>query len=556
MSRIARKAVNNRWAYVLLGILTGTLLSLTLLATSGKGITQEQVDHDPQGAPYVAGELLVTYTTAEAPAATTESVPEEVDGEIKEEIPQLDTQLLEFPEVKEEPSEESREDLLEQKKEDLAQDPAVESVSFNYIFEGAQVPNDPQFKDQYGLRKPGFHWAWDEVRGNGVDIAIIDTGIAASHPDLQGKVIDQRNSVGDKESGVAADNNGHGTLVAGVAAAVTDNREGVAGACPECRILAAKVLDSNGRGTAADVTDGIVWATDNGAEIINLSFSAVGADVPTVKKAINDATDRGVVVVASSGNTGRNERVYPAAYSNVIAVGASNAKDQRASFSTFGGWVDVVAPGVGILSTKRPTGYGEGNGTSFSTSYVSGLAGLLAAQKHSASEIRSRIEGTAVDLGTKGKDRFYGYGRVDAAAAVGVERPPPNTAPRITAPKPRPGSKIKNRKPTMRAVVRDSETDLKRSHISLFVDKRNKKGFRYNRKTDMLTYAPPNKLATGRHSVKIVARDEQGRKTTKSWTFRVEEGKRASQSAGKRSPYGQGFPFRHLPKRFPFNIIT
>lgn len=188
---------------------------------------------------------------------------------------------------------------------------------------------------------------------------------------------------------------------------------------PNCKLLVAKILDQYG-GYDSDVANGIVWSVDRGAKGVNLSLGGEGSS-RVLKDAVDYATGKGAVVVASAGNYAEygNPRIYPAAYPNVIAVAATDSQDQRAYFSERGNWVDVAAPGVDILSTLPGGRYGKMSGTSMAAPYVSGLSGLLAAQGLTNSQVKSRIESRATDLGPKGKDPYYGYGRINAQASVG-----------------------------------------------------------------------------------------------------------------------------------------
>lgn len=569
MARVPGDASGSGQTRVLLAALAAALVSLALAAQGAWGVPRQQVDEDPQGTPYVAGELLVIYEPGIGAAATDE-LPEKVEGQVEEEIPEIETQLLTFPEVKRAPSESRRENLLQRKKAELQRDPAVESVSFNYVVKAAFTPNDARFEQQWGMRKVRFPRAWDEVRGRGIDIAVVDTGIDNDHPDLRGKVAKQRNFVTDPETNRAEDDNGHGTHVSGIAAAVTDNGTGVAGACPQCRLLVAKSLDALNEGTVQDVAEGIVWSADNGAEVMNLSVgvAAPREDLEPLEDAVNYAWNKGVVVVAAAGNLARrgNPTVYPAAYENTIAVAATTIENRRAGYSSFGDYVDVAAPGGDdegsrgemILSTYLAGGYEYLAGTSMAAPHVAGLAGLLAAQGRSRIEIRNRIERTARDLGPTGKDEFYGHGLVDAAAAVGARpQPPPNTAPRISDPRPRPGSTTKARRPTVSAIVRDRETDLRKSNITLIFDGKKRGAFGYDRQRDRLSFRPANRLAPGNHSVRIIVRDGRGLKDDRRWTFKVKQPGRANEGSG--GPFATiqapGYPFNVLPDRSVFNIL-
>jgi thermitase len=398
-----------------MGVLFASLLgaALLLLLSSTARAEPVAVDRSPAGAPYAAGELVVTYEEAASDRAV-ESLDENADAEVEEDLPELDARLLAFPEVKSDPSRDSREQDLEQIKEDLAQDPAVESVEYNYLGRLAYTPDDPKFRYQWGLRKPGFQDAWSRTRGSGVDVAVVDTGAAVGHVDLRRKVAEARDIVND--DGTVRDLSGHGTHVAGIVAARTDNRKGVAGGCPNCKLLVAKVFDGKNTGTVAGFAEGIRWSADHGAEVINLSF--VHPLPSTVEKnAIDYARNKGAVVVAAAGNKDTNDPTYPAASPGVIAVAATNKDDKRASFSNYGNWVDVAAPGVKILSTI-PRGYASWSGTSMATPHVSALAALLASQGRSRENIEDRITSTAVDLGPNGRDPYYGAGRISADRAV------------------------------------------------------------------------------------------------------------------------------------------
>ncbi|MGB3633927.1 MAG: S8 family peptidase [Rubrobacteraceae bacterium] len=561
MARVFNSAVNTRHVSVLIVALFGALVSLLLVAQGAWGIPEEEIDQEAGNVSYVAGELLVVYKT-DISGAVAEEVPDESGGEVTEDIPEIDAQLIEFPGVKDEPTERQREKLLNRKKEQLEQEPEVESVSLNYIYQGSFTPNDPEFGDQYGLNKIRATKAWDETLGKGVDIAVVDTGIDVRHPDLAKKVVKQRNFVGPTETNSARDDNGHGTAVAGVAAAITNNREGVAGACPRCRLVVAKSLKANNSGTAKDVAEGITWAANNGAEVINLSLGAVGADSAVLKEAVNYATSKDIVVVAAAGNQGINRPSYPAAYENVISVAATNRNDRRASFSNYGRTIDVAAPGVDILTTDRRSraGFSRGNytvidGTSFSSPFTAGVAGLLASQGRSRTEIRARIERTARDVGQSGRDNLYGHGIVNAAAAVGSRtKSPPNTAPKISNPRPIPGSTVKGRKPNISATVRDAETNLRKKNVTLLLDGKKKTAFKYDTTRDRLTYKPAGKLAPGKHTAKVIVGDGRSKKATRKWSFKV-KGQETGVEGLLSMLNEPGYPFNIIPKNPIFEKV-
>ncbi len=333
--------------------------------------------------------------------------------------------------------------LGKQTMNELAANPKVEFVEPNHTARVFFTPNDTYFTArQWGFLNTGqvingvagkfdadidAAGAWDTTKGlaagSPVKIAILDTGIDQDHDDLSDKLILQNNF---SLSPTVDDLFGHGTHVAGIAAADTNNSKGVAGACPACTLLNVKVLDDDGSGDYGSVSDGITWAADNGAKVINMSFGGSWPSL-TLENAINYAWNKGVVVVAAAGNCGCSSKSYPGAYSNVIAVAATNNKDKKASFSSFSNkWVDVAAPGVDIFSTLPnndyeiggPHDYGYLSGTSMATPMTSGTVGLIWSSKYgtSASKVRSRLQSTAQKI--TGTGTYWSAGRINAATAV------------------------------------------------------------------------------------------------------------------------------------------
>lgn len=300
-------------------------------------------------------------------------------------------------------------------------------VEFDYIFGTADVPNDTFYDRQWHLPKIEAANAWDTTAGDSdVIIAIVDTGIDPGHPDLADKLLpghDFANSDSD-----ARDDNGHGTHVAGIAAAITDNGAGVAGICRRCRILPVKALSAGGSGSNSAIANGIVWAANAGAKVINLSLGGPYSS-NTLREAVDYAHERGALVVAAAGNSNTSQCGYPACYDNAVAVAATDANDQRASFSNYGQWVSISAPGVSILSTWLGGDYREASGTSMASPVVAGVAGLVASQfpNEGPREWRMRIETAAEGVGSN-----LGSGRVNAARAViGASDGPQPTATQI-----------------------------------------------------------------------------------------------------------------------------
>jgi len=255
-----------------------------------------------------------------------------------------------------------------------------------------------------------------------VKVAVVDTGISKDHPDLQ--VQGGYNAINPTKSW--NDDNGHGSHVAGIVAAF-NNSIGVVGVGPAVDLLAIKVLSRSGSGFLSDVIEGIQWAMNNGAQVINLSLGSSSGS-QAMHDAVAAAHNAGVVVVAAAGNSG-GAVIYPAAYPEVIAVSATDSNNFLASFSSFGPEVDLAAPGVGILSTYKGTGYATFSGTSMAAPHVTGAAALVLNTPvgtydadgdglWNPSEVQKKLQDRATDLGNLGFDNLYGWGLVNAYNAV------------------------------------------------------------------------------------------------------------------------------------------
>jgi subtilisin family serine protease len=286
----------------------------------------------------------------------------------------------------------------------------------------AQSVPDPLFaSSQANMRQIHASDAWAAcIQGSPqVVVAVVDGGVDLSHPDLAANLAQGYNFV--ENNTTPADDNGHGTHVAGIIAAGL-NGQGVVGVAPQVKILPVRVM-GNGTGDDTTVSKGIRWAADR-AQIINLSLGG-----PTVSSTLRDAINyaiqtKGRVVVAAAGNYGAsgNAAQYPAALPGVVAVGAVDANGQHASFSNTGSYVQLSAPGVSILSTYLGGGYARMSGTSMAAPHVAGLAGLIWAQHpgYSAAQVIAAMQSTASDLGPAGKDSTYGYGLIDAYPAASL----------------------------------------------------------------------------------------------------------------------------------------
>ncbi len=298
------------------------------------------------------------------------------------------------------------------------------------------APDDPLVDRQYHLRTVHAFRSWDVGRGAGIVVAVVDTGVDGAHPDLRGRLVGGVDLV---DRGTAPDDpNGHGTLVAGIVAATAGNGEGGAGGAPDAAIMPVRVLDATGEGSSDVVAEGIRWAADHGAHIINLSLAEVAGQQQSpsalitrdVEFAIRQAALKGVLVVAAAGNDGADRTPYAEGVPALV-VGATDARDRV--------WVEsnrdedtLFAPGVGIVSTYRG-GYAVADGTSFAAPVVAAGGALLRARGLSSAAARERLVDTARPIGT-------GVGRVDYAAALGITRAPqPSPTPQSSpAPAPTP----------------------------------------------------------------------------------------------------------------------
>ncbi len=287
----------------------------------------------------------------------------------------------------------------------------------------------------WGVDRIDAELAWATSTGAGVSVAIIDTGIDKGHPDLADNIKGGVNFVAKGRTidpNKWNDDNGHGTHVAGIVAAV-DNDIGVIGVAPQARLYGVKVLDKRGRGYLSDVILGVQWAIANDMQVINLSLGT-SSDIQSLHDAVDAAYAEGIVVVAAAGNSGDtdpdNDVIYPARYASVIAVAATDDTDTRASWSSDGPEVELAAPGVAIYSTWKGGEYDTKSGTSMASPHVAGTAALVIASGITDSnnndvindEVRAILQATVDELGNA---NYNGHGLVDAEeATTGVETNP------------------------------------------------------------------------------------------------------------------------------------
>jgi len=329
----------------------------------------------------------------------------------------------------------------------VADQPGVAYVEPNYIVTADLIPDDTLWSQQYGPSNIQAPAAWDVTTGSSnVIVAVLDSGIDSAHPEFVGRILPGYDFV--ENDATPQDGCGHGTHVSGIIAAEGDNAQGIAGVAWKSSIMPVRVLDNRCTGTTANIANALVWAVERGAKIINLSLGTITPST-LLENGTYYAYSQGAAIFAAAGNSGSGFVLYPAAYPWVIAVGATDSSNTRASFSNTGAALDVMAPGVSILSTTPqgsffyhtalglPQDYGSLSGTSMAAAHASGAAALLATQTDldSADAIYQALEATALDLGTPGRDDQTGFGLIQIADALAFNptaTPPPPITPVVS----------------------------------------------------------------------------------------------------------------------------
>ncbi len=372
-----------------LGLLALLLLSSTVIA-----------------APAVKGELLVQQALKANPAQFKDTLKAQ-GAEVLGEIPAIRVKRIRVPEKN-----------IDKVKAALAKNPNFSFVEENFLGQGTAVPNDPSFASQWHHSKIMSPSAWDLGTGStAIPIAIIDSGVDPDHPDLMGKLLPGYNFVSGNTD--THDVLGHGTAVAGSAGALSNNSVGVAGVAWNNPIMPLVVLNSSNSASYSNIASAITYAVNNGAKVINISIAGSSSSY-TLQNAVNYAWDNGVLVFASAANNNTSARFYPAACTNAVAVAATDSADRKASFSNYGDWINLTAPGVSILTTSNGGGYGYWSGTSFSSPVTAGLAALIwsANPQLSHQQIVEILQSTTDDLGATGFDNTFGHGRINAYNAM------------------------------------------------------------------------------------------------------------------------------------------
>lgn len=362
------------------------------------------------------------------------------DSASAEETPQSDGVIVKYKETSDEPINEliekvevpkgeSTDNLIEE----LEEQKDVEYAEPNYLFKKMESPNDPAYIDQWHHKRLGTGAAWTKTMGSKeLIVAIIDDGIDRNHEDLKGKIVNAYDTIRNRKHIIPK--GAHGTHIAGIIAGSANNGIGGTGVAPNVKLMPINVFDGEYADTA-DIIDAIHYAVQQKANIINMSLGDTSYS-ESLNKAVQEAYKKGVLIVAAAGNEGdmgeNVQRVYPAAFSHVISVAATNSSDKRPSYSNYHSTVDIAAPGDDILSTLPNGKYGWMSGTSMATPMVAGVAALIWSHepKLNKTEVEYRLYDSAVDLGTKGKDIYYGNGRVNAKKALEMKT---LTKPSVTA---------------------------------------------------------------------------------------------------------------------------
>ncbi|MCP8321691.1 MAG: S8 family serine peptidase [archaeon] len=324
--------------------------------------------------------------------------------EIKDEIPQTQTFIVSAPQ-----------EALQYIKSALLCNPLIDSVEEDHIISPLIIPNDEYYSSEWHLNKILASEAWDISTGDSnVVIAVLDSGVDPNHPDLSTKLLQGYNFYDNNYN--TTDVYGHGTKVAGVAAALTNNTIGVSSISWQCSIMPLRVTDTNGYTSYSLLVKALIYAADRGAKVAVISFGIFGGS------ALSDAAkyfmDKGGLVVVAGGNDNANHSDPDNPY--IISVSATTSSDSKASFSSYGPYIDLSAPGVGIYTTIRGGSYGSVSGTSFSAPLTAGLIALIFSANPSLTptQVEQIIESTTIDLGDQGYDYYYGWGRIDASKAL------------------------------------------------------------------------------------------------------------------------------------------
>ncbi len=381
------------------------LLSLSMLVIRDRVHAQGKSEKASENGQFVRGRLLVKFRDG-VPAERGQHMMAEIGGRKSGEIPQIGVSIVELPENA---SEVAFARIMQSR-------PEVEFVELDQVLPPAELtPNDPLYSNaEWHLRKIEAPTAWSSTTGNSsITIAILDTGVDSTHPDLSAKMVPGWNVFNNNSD--TSDVHGHGTQVAGVAAANTDNALGVASVAWGCKIMPIRISNAKGNASYSDMASGLNWAADNGARVANISY--IASTSQSVTSAAKYFQSKGGVVAVAAGNYSDFARNADNPY--ILTVSATDRNDVLYGWSNTGNNVDLAAPGE-VTTTRRGGGYGLASGTSFSAPIVAGVAALVLSARPdlTAAQVQDILEQNADDLGVAGWDIKYGSGRINAARAM------------------------------------------------------------------------------------------------------------------------------------------
>lgn len=386
--------------------LATTRLAAVTAITIGSAVLFPSVSYAADPEQYAPGRILVA-PRAGLPGPEFNKIIKMHGGQAARKLNGINVYVVDMPP--------GREKALQQA---LQRNPHMKFAELDGVLTMQMTPSDT-YSSAWHLPKIQAPSAWDSANGTGITIAILDGGVQSSHPDLAAHIVPGWNFYNNNNN--TADINGHGTQVAGVAAAIGNNSLGVTGGAWNAKIMPMRISDDAGYITYYSiVANALTWAADKGARVANISY--IVSHVPTIQSAAQYMRSKGGVVVASAGNSGSYRS--DAANSSMITVAATDSSDKRASWSAYGPIVDVAAPGVSIKTTLRGGSYGSVSGTSFASPLTAGVVALMLSANPALqpSQVDSILASTADDLGVAGRDDYYGAGRINAARAVAAAK--------------------------------------------------------------------------------------------------------------------------------------
>ena len=464
-------------------------------------LTQISYAAPPSEPKYVPDRLLIKFNH-NVPENARQSILAENGASAIDEIPQIGVKVIRVPE-----------NALEGIENALKKNPSVQYVEKDLILEPAAIPNDTYFSRQWHIKQIGADIAWDKTKGSkSIAIAILDTGVDSTHPDLSPKLVSGYNFYNNDNNW--SDICGHGTAVAGTAAAVTNNALGVAGVAWENSIIPIRIADPNCYAAYSTMTKAITYAADKGAKVANISYRVFNG------AAFNDAAkymyDKGGFVVVAGGNTGKYENYADNPY--VISVSATHTDDTITSFSSSGPYIDFAAPGIIIYTTVKGGMYDYVSGTSFSAPITSGVIGLLFSANPSltSDQVYNILKQSSVDRGTIGYDNYFGWGRIDAAKAISLAggNIVDTTPPLVSISSPQDGSTVSGK--VMASVKASDNASI--SKLQVYIDSTlNYEGATSSYDSEIDT----TKLSSGPHVIKAVAYDSSNNMGTSQVTINV-----------------------------------